>query len=134
VKVTNTTTNAVTMDVRCEAVGVPANYTYIRWDHTWPGHTSVLRSYPGSEVLRLHGLTYEYSGYYTCRVENGVKSSVNPGAGVGRAYLLVEGTLSSYFYNINSNVVLIFLTPDIISVLLKRDIYDVDIVRYTICI
>ena len=91
--VTNTTTNAVTTDIRCDAVGVPANYTYMTWEHTLSGHTSVLRSFPGSEVLRLQGLTYQDSGYYTCRVENGVKSSMNPGAGVGTAYLLVEGTL-----------------------------------------
>ena len=97
VKVTNTTTNALTTDVRCQAIGVPPNYTYITWIHTWPGHASVLKSFPGSEVLRLERLTYEYSGFYTCRVENGVKASLNPGAGEGKAYLLVEGTLSSYF-------------------------------------
>jgi len=93
VSVTNTTTNAVTTDVRCQAFGVPATYTYITWNHTWPGHATVLRSFPGSEFLRLERLTYQDSGYYTCWVENGVRASKNPGAGVGTAYLLVEGTL-----------------------------------------
>jgi len=97
VSVTNTSSNAVTTEVRCQAVGVPATYTYITWEHMWPGHTSVLRSFPGSEVLHLNNLTYQDSGYYTCRVENGVRASRNPGAGIGTAYLLVEGTrLTAY--------------------------------------
>jgi len=107
VSVTNTTTNAVTTDVRCQADGVPTNYTYITWKHMWPGHATVLRSFPGSQVLRLKNLTYQDSGYYTCWVENGVKASLNPGAGVGTAYLLVKGNLSySKYYYINRNVIL----------------------------
>jgi len=94
VSVTNTTVTNVTTDVRCEARGVPDRYTYITWEHTWPGHALVIRSYPGSEVLHLNKLTYEYSGNYTCRVENGVRASRNPRAGMGTAYLQVEGTLS----------------------------------------
>ena len=78
-------------DVRCQAHGVPANYTFITWEHTWPGHTLVLRSFPGSEVLCLTELTFEDSGYYTCRVENGVKASRNPGAWMGTAYLQIKG-------------------------------------------
>jgi len=88
--------------VRCKAQGVPDRYTYITWEHTWPGHALVLRSYPGSEVLSLNNLTYEYSGFYTCRVENGVRASRTPGAGMGTAYLQVEGTLSfTMFYYIS---------------------------------
>ena len=98
--VTNTTTDKIAADVRCQAKGVPANYTYIRWEHTWPGHTSVLRTFPGSESFRLGWLTYQDSGYYTCVVENGVQASQNPGAGKGTAYLLVEGTRSKWFNNI----------------------------------
>jgi len=94
VSVTNTTTVDVTTDLRCEAQGVPISYTYVTWEHTWPGHELVLRSYPGSKVLHLSNMTYEYSGYYTCRVENGVRASRNPKAGVGTAYLQIEGTLS----------------------------------------
>ena len=82
----------------CDAKGVPDRYTYITWEHTWPGHALVLRSYPGSEVLHLNNLTYEYSGYYTCRVGNGVGASRNPTAGVGKAYLLVEGNLSNTMF------------------------------------
>jgi len=93
VMVTNTTTNALTTELRCHAVGVPATYTYT-WNHTWPGHATVLSSFNGSEVLRLERLTYQDSGYYTCKAENGVTASRNPGAGVGTSYLLVEGTLS----------------------------------------
>jgi len=96
VNVTNTTTTNVTTDVRCEAHGVPDRYTYITWEHTWPGNALVLRSFPGSEVLHLNNLTYEYSGFYTCRVNNGVGVSRNPGAGAGQAYLLVEGNLFKY--------------------------------------
>lgn len=91
VHVTNTTTNNISTYVRCQAQGVPDEYTYIRWEQTWPGHTSVLRSFPGSEVLLLEGLTYQDSGYYTCRVINGVQASRNLGAGIGTAYLLVRG-------------------------------------------
>ena len=98
VSVTNTTTTSVTTDVRCEARGVPDRYNYTTWEHTWPGHALVLRSYPGSEVLHLNNLTYEYSGVYTCRVENGVQTSRNPGAGTGKAYLLVEGIFSKTMF------------------------------------
>jgi len=103
VSVTYTTATKFTTDVRCEAHGVPDKYTYITWEHTWPGHALVLRSYPGSEVLHLNNMTYEYSGFYTCRVENGVQASRNPGAGTGKAYLLVDGNLlNTMFYYINS--------------------------------
>jgi len=98
VSLTNTTATNVTTDVRCDAKGVPDRYTYITWEHTWPGHALVLRSYPGSEVLHLNNLTYEYNGYYTCRVGNGVGASRNPTAGVGKAYLLVEGNLSNTMF------------------------------------
>jgi len=94
VSVINTTTTNVTTDLRCKAQGVPDSYTYVTWEHTWPGNALVLRSYPGSKVLHLNNMTYEYSGYYTCRVENGVRASRNPKAGVGTAYLQIEGTLS----------------------------------------
>ena len=115
--VTNTTATNVTTDVRCEAQGVPDRYTYITWEHTWPGHALVLRSYPGSEVLHLNNLTYEYSGYYTCRAENGVRASRNPRAGVGTAYLQVEGNLSNtmFYYKtvlLYYTVVLYFLFMD----------------------
>jgi len=107
VSVTNTTATNVTTDVRCEAHGLPDRYTYITWEHTWPGHALVLRSYPGSEVLHLNNLTYEYSGFYTCKVENGVQASRNPRAGAGKAYLLVEGNLSNtMFYSINIIIIL----------------------------
>jgi len=94
VKARNTTTATIPADadLRCEASGVPDNYRYITWEHTWPGHAPVLRSYPGSDVLQLPGLTYEFSGYYKCRVENGAMFSRNPNAGVGSAYLKVQGT------------------------------------------
>ena len=104
--VINTTATNVTTDVRCEAQGVPDKYTYITWEHTWPGHGIVLRSYPGSEVLHLNNLTYEYSGFYTCRVENGVRASRNTGAGVGTAYLLVEGNLLNTMFNYINIIIL----------------------------
>ena len=87
----NTTTKAMSAELRCEASGVPDNYTYITWEHTWLGHGPVVRSYPGRNVLHLEALTYEYSGYYTCRVRNGARFSRNPNAGVGSAYLHVQG-------------------------------------------
>jgi len=114
VNVTNTTTNAAFTDVRCQANGVPASYTYT-WEHTWPGNTSVLRTLPGTDVLRLKNLTYEYSGFYTCRVENGVTVSRNPGAGTGTAYLLVKGTI----FNISSIYLILYYYINIIFILLS---------------
>ena len=87
VSVSNTSTNDDTTEVRCQAVGVPATYTYTTWEHTWSGHVAVLRSFPEKEILHLKNLTYRDSGYYTCRVENDVRASRNPGAGIGTAYL-----------------------------------------------
>jgi len=92
VKVQNTTTAASSSDVRCEASGVPNTYRFITWEHRWLGQQTVLRSFPGSRNLHLENLTYEYSGFYTCRVENGANYSRNPHAGVGSAYLQVHGT------------------------------------------
>ena len=91
VNATNTTTAAVFADLRCVASGKPDNYSYISWDFKWPGHAPVVKSYTGMNVLHLEALTYEYSGYYTCRVENGALYSRNPNAGVGSTYLQVQG-------------------------------------------
>ena len=92
----NTTTAAIVVELYCEAFGAPDNYTYISWEHTWPGNTSVLRSYPGSEVLRLEVLTYEHNGFYTCNVSNGVHASRNQGAGQGTTYLNIQGRIQIY--------------------------------------
>jgi len=91
VKATNTSTMAHSADLTCEASGVPNNYTYVTWEHTWPGHASVLRRFPGSKVLHLGNLTYQDSGIYTCRVGNGAKYSRNKNAGEGSTYFLVQG-------------------------------------------
>jgi len=88
----NATSTDDLVDLRCVPNGVPDNYTYTLWEHTWPGHAPVLRSFSGSEVLRLENLTHGYSGFYTCRVENGARYSRNPNAGVGSAYLQVQGS------------------------------------------
>lgn len=89
----NTTYTADHVDVRCVPNGVPDNYTYTSWTHTWPGHAVDLRSFSGSDILRLENLTYEYSGYYTCKAGNGARYSRNPNAGVGSAYLQVQGSV-----------------------------------------
>jgi len=91
VKATNTSITANSAALTCDASGVPDSYTYLTWEHTWPGHASVLRTFPGSEVLYLGNLTYQDSGIYTCRVENGAKYSRNKNAGVGSTYFLVQG-------------------------------------------
>jgi len=122
VKVQNATTADPTSDVLCQADGVPNEYTYVTWQHTWPGHTIVLRSFPGSEVLRLERLTYEYSGYYTCRAENGVHASRNPGAGSGSAYLLIKGATLETILN-----ALLFTSHSVLST--SFDHVDVDKTR-----
>jgi len=87
----NTTTANNWTDLTCEAHGVPDTYYSIKWEHTWPGHESVLDTYTGDLILRLNGLTYANSGIYTCTVSNGVHTSRNTGAGVGSTYLAVKG-------------------------------------------
>jgi len=91
VKATNTSTTAHSADLKCEASGVPDNYTYLTWEHSWPGHASVLRSFPGLEALHLETLTYQDSGMYTCRVKNGAQFSHTKNAGEGSTYFLVQG-------------------------------------------
>ena len=91
VKATNTSTMANSTDLTCKASGVPDSYTYLTWEHTWPGHAPVLRFFPGLEVLHLEKLTYQDSGMYTCRVKNGAKFSHTIGAGEGSTYFLVQG-------------------------------------------
>ncbi|XP_052806679.1 contactin-1-like, partial [Mya arenaria] len=66
--------------------GVPATYKYTAWEQVWPGY-GLVRTYPGSDVLTLTRLTYEDSGVYTCKVENGVPYSRNASAGQGQALL-----------------------------------------------
>jgi len=87
----NTTTASGSMSLRCLASGQPATYTYTTWEQRWQGHPSVVRTYQGSENLTMVGLTYEHSGYYTCRASNGVQFSRNPDAGVGTTYVQVKG-------------------------------------------
>ncbi|WAR06630.1 NECT2-like protein [Mya arenaria] len=67
-------TEKLSTTLRCGPLGVPDSYTYVSWDHTWPGSSDVLRSFPGSPVLLLSDLRYEHSGIYTCRVDNGPSS------------------------------------------------------------
>ena len=126
--VTNTTTDKISADFRCQAHGVPANYIYRVWLHNWPGHWMYLRYFDGSESLRLDWLTYQDSGYYTCMVTNGVQASRNPGAGMGRAYLLVEGTRPYGFKNVkqhNYNIYWVFCTTLIISFVSDQNKADI---------
>jgi len=89
----NTTTAAGSMSLSCLASGQPTTYTYIAWEQRWPGHSSVVRTYTGSKNLILDGLTYEHSGYYTCRASNGIKFSRNADAGVGSTYVEIKGNI-----------------------------------------
>ncbi|XP_052806548.1 synaptogenesis protein syg-2-like [Mya arenaria] len=82
----NTTVNASSVDVRCNPIGVPATYTYTTWEQVWPGY-GLVRIFSGSNILTLTRLTYEDSGVYTCKVENGVPYSRNPSVGKGQAQL-----------------------------------------------
>ena len=91
----NTTTAARFTNITCSADGVPRDYKFTNWTFSWPGHPSVLKLFPGSSVLRLEALTYEYSGVYACTVKNGVMSSKNHNAGIGSDYLKVEGIINS---------------------------------------
>ena len=93
----NTTTAAESMSLRCLASGQPATYTYTTWEQRWPGHPSVVQTYGGSENLTLVGLTYEHSGYYTCRASNGVQFSRDPDAGVGTTYVEVRGNCLMFY-------------------------------------
>ncbi|XP_052803376.1 synaptogenesis protein syg-2-like isoform X1 [Mya arenaria] len=83
-------TEKLSTTLRCGPLGVPDSYTYVSWDHTWPGSSDVLRSFPGSPVLLLSDLRYEHSGIYTCRVDNGIDFSRNPDAGRGQVFFVVK--------------------------------------------
>jgi len=91
VEVHNTTTAAGSVSLRCLASGQPTTYTYTTWEQRWPGHPSVVKTYNGSENLTLDTLTYEYSGYYTCRATNAVQFSRNPNTGYGSTNIVIQG-------------------------------------------
>ena len=95
----NTTTAAESMSLRCLASGQPTNYSYTTWEQRWQGHSSDVKTYVGSENLTLVGLTYEHSGYYTCRASNGVSLSRNPDAGVGSMYVEVKGNCPMNYFS-----------------------------------
>ncbi|XP_053372613.1 hemicentin-1-like isoform X1 [Mercenaria mercenaria] len=71
---TNTTIEATTALIKCNAKGVPnSNYRYGKWIQTWPGYNIPVSEKPGNERLTLTDLTYEHSGVYTCSASNGIK-------------------------------------------------------------
>jgi len=91
----NTTVDSQTTTLTCVANGVPSTYRYTTWEHTWGWNTPLLRTFYGTKTLVLDKLTYEASGVYTCKAENGVRYSRNPIYGIGSAFLEVKGNTLS---------------------------------------
>ena len=66
--------------LKCLADGEPPNYTFDRWIHIGPNGTTEIQRYTGNvkgseNMLVLKNVTYMDSGYYICRVSNGVSTS-----------------------------------------------------------
>jgi len=87
----NTTTSTGSTTLTCVAVGVPSTYTFVAWEHTWYKNTPVFRTFAGKETLTLDDLTYETSGVYTCKAENGVSYSTNSYYGFGSVLVTIKG-------------------------------------------
>jgi len=55
----------------------------------------VLRTFAGKETLTLDELTYETSGVYTCKAENGVPYSTNSYYGFGSVFVKIKGRVTT---------------------------------------
>lgn len=89
----NATVNDTSVDIKCEAVGVPSKYAFRPWRQTWPGTDFIIRDeiYPSENILTIWHPSYQDTGVYTCFAENGVSVwDTDMQLMSGSVYLLVE--------------------------------------------
>lgn len=81
----------------CNAAGEPNNYTFLTWEHQSEYHEQI-RHFNGTKpgILRVQRTKnlfkqYEDSGYYICRVSNGIPDIKGQTIQQGKLLVIFEG-------------------------------------------
>lgn len=85
------------IDFTCNAAGEPTRYIFSQWEHESEFHQLIRRvNGTGLGTLRVNRTKnplkqFEDSGYYICRVSNGIPDIEGNSVQEGKAFVTIEG-------------------------------------------